>query len=145
MITTRGMLALTATLAAAGLLATATPVASQQSVSLVITRYESARVSPRNHVQAITGWYEQNPTFRPHPGKGRGRGRGGSYPPGWEKQLRRHEVVPVSLRTLYEPAPVALVRSLPKLPRGYEYAVIGNRMVVLERPSWVVLDVLVAL
>ena len=145
MITTNKMLAVAATIAAAACMATATPVASQQSVSLVITRYESARVSPRSHVQVITGWYQQNPSYRPHPGRGRGRGHGGGYPPGWDKQLRRHAIVPVSLRTYYEPAPIALVRTLPRLPRGYEYAVIGNRMVVLERPSWVVLDVIVVL
>ena len=145
MITTRGMLAVAAMIAAAACMATATPVASQQSVSLVIARYESARVRPQNHVQVITGWYAENPSYRPHPGRGRGRGHGGGYPPGWEKQLRKHVVVPVSLRTYYEPAPVALVRTLPRLPRGYEYAVIGNRMVVLERPSWLVLDVIVVL
>lgn len=136
----------------AALLGAPASSASAQTVNVSVLRYQQARAAHgRDEVKIIRDYYVEHPSHRPvvvvqsapsHPGRGRGRGHGGGYAPGWEKKLRKHEALHADLRAYYAPAPAALIRVLPPLPRGAEYAVIGNRFVVVERPSWLVLDVL---
>ena len=151
------ILLLTSVAAALGV---AAPVstASGQVVSAAIAHYEKSRMESRvDRADVIVSWYKKNPEQRPvvvidtdddqgSRGRGRGRGRGGGHmPPGWEKKLAKHGELPVDLRAAVVVVPAPLVRSLPALPRGQEYVIVGNRVVVVERSSWLVLDILVKL
>ncbi|HKS06312.1 MAG TPA: hypothetical protein VJR92_08380 [Gemmatimonadaceae bacterium] len=123
----------------------------------MIEKYEKSREGSRvDRADVILAWYKQNPEQRPvivvvddddDQGKrGRGRGRGGGHmPPGWEKKLAKHGELPGDLRARVIILPAPLVRTLPALPRGQEYVIIGNRVCVVERSSYFVLDILVTL
>lgn len=126
------------------------------SMRVAIDRYEKSREASRvDRASVITEYYQKNPEQRPvvvvvdnddNGRRGRGRGRGGgNMPPGWEKKLAKHGELPGDLRTHVVIVPVALVRSLPALPRGQEYAIVGNRVVVIERSSFLVLDIVAKL
>jgi hypothetical protein len=131
---------------------------AQGGMQLAIQMYEKSRAESKvDRASVIVEFYKKNPEQRPvvvvvddndDGGRGRGRGRGrggGNMPPGWEKKLAKHGELPSDLRTRVVVMPVALVRSLPALPRGQEYAIVGNRVVVIERSSFLVLDILITL
>ncbi len=62
-------------------------------------------------------------------------------PPGLEMQLRRNGTLPPGLREYIRPAPPELVRLLPPPPPDCEHVAIGGRIVLLNRQSFMVLDV----
>lgn len=153
----RSVLVIGITMAAAALPARAAlaQIVPSAAIRKAIDSYEKSREASKiDRAQVIVDYYEKNPSVRPvvvvvdndGRGKGRGRGRGGGHmPPGWEKHLAKHGTLPADLRTEMVVVPAALVRALPALPRGQEYAVIGNRVVVVERSSGLLLDILVTL
>jgi hypothetical protein len=123
----------------------------------MIDKYEKSREASRvDRADVILSWYKKNPEQRPvvvvidddndggRRGRGRGRG-GGNMPPGWEKKLAKHGELPGDLRARVVVLPAPLVRTLPALPRGQEYVIIGNRVCVVERSSYFVLDIVVTL
>jgi len=93
--------------------------------------------------RVIATWYKEHPTE--HPGRGRGRGRGHELPPGWEKKVVRSQAIPVEYREYVEPVPVVLVRTLPPVRPGWEFVLISNRVVLINRPTWMVIDVVITL
>lgn len=102
----------------------------------------------------IVSWYGAHPAERPvvvyedsrgGPGRGRGRGRGHAWAPGYEKKLVRAEVVPVEYREHIVPLPVAVVRTLPPVRSGWEYVIVGNRVVLVDKPTWKIVEIVVVL
>jgi hypothetical protein len=88
--------------------------------------------------RVIVTWYRDHPAER----RGPGRGNGG-LPPGYEKKLVRSAPVPVEYRQYVVPAPVVLVQTLPPVRPGWEFVLIENRVLLIDRPSWLIIDIVV--
>jgi len=68
--------------------------------------------------------------------------RNGNLPPGLEKQLQRNGTLPPGLQKKLQPCPVALERQLPPLEPGYSRAVVGAHLVIYNRSTNVVVDIM---
>jgi hypothetical protein len=68
--------------------------------------------------------------------------RNGNLPPGLEKQLQRNGTLPPGLEKKMQPCPVELTRELPPLPPDYQRSVIGASIVVFNRRTNIVVDVM---
>ncbi len=62
-------------------------------------------------------------------------------PPGLERQLRVRGTLPPGLRKRMYPCPPELEEQLPPPPPGCEHTVIGGHIVLVNRSSWMVLDI----
>ncbi len=74
-------------------------------------------------------------------GKGKGRGRGGGLPPGLQMQLERNGTLPPGLAK--RELPPGLQKKLGNAPPGTERIIAGNDMVLLEKATGKILDVIV--
>jgi hypothetical protein len=88
--------------------------------------------------EVITRYYSNRGSNLP-PGLAK---RGGNLPPGLEKQLERNGTLPLGLQKRVEPCPVELERQLPPLPAEYRRGVIGAHIVIFNRNTNVIVDVL---
>ena len=68
--------------------------------------------------------------------------RGGNLPPGLEKQLERNGTLPPGLQKRIQPCPRELERQLPPLPAEYRRGVIGAHVVIFNRNTNVIVDVM---
>lgn len=62
-------------------------------------------------------------------------------PPGLERQLVVRGTLPPGLRKKAHPVPIEIERRLPPPPPGYGHLVIGGHIVLVNRRSWLVLDI----
>jgi hypothetical protein len=67
--------------------------------------------------------------------------RGGNLPPGLEKHLERNGTLPPGLQKRLQPCPVELERQLPPLEAGYSRGVIGAHVVIYNRSTNVIVDI----
>lgn len=68
--------------------------------------------------------------------------RDGNLPPGLRKHLERNGTLPPGLQKRLEPFPDDLDRRLPELPGGYVRAVIGVDVIILDRRTQRIVDVI---
>ena len=66
----------------------------------------------------------------------------GKLPPGLQKQLQRNGTLPPGLEKKLEPLPEPLHARLRPLPPEYERAVIGQDVVILDRNTQKILDII---
>jgi len=88
--------------------------------------------------EIVTGYYSKHSSGLP-PGLAK---RNGSLPPGLERQLERNGTLPPGLEKKLEPCPVEIVRQLPPLPPEYQRSVIGAHIVVFNRNTNIIVDVM---
>ena len=88
--------------------------------------------------EVITHYYSNRGSNLP-PGLAK---RGGNLPPGLEKQLERNGTLPPGLQKRVQPCPVELERQLPPLPAEYRRGVIGAHIVIFNRNTNVIVDVM---
>ena len=88
--------------------------------------------------EIVTSYYSKHGSGLP-PGLAK---RGGDLPPGLEKQLERNGTLPPGLQKKLQPCPVEITRQLPPLPADYERSVIGAHIVVFNRNTSVIVDVM---
>ncbi len=88
--------------------------------------------------EIIAGYYANRGSNLP-PGLAK---RGGDLPPGLEKHLERNGTLPPGLQKRIEPCPAELERQLPPLPADYQRAVIGAHIVILNRHTNVIVDIM---
>ena len=62
-------------------------------------------------------------------------------PPGLERQLRVRGVLPPGLRSRIQVCPIELERRLTPAPPDCDYVILGGHIVLLQRRSFVVLDI----
>jgi len=86
----------------------------------------------------ITSYYSKHGKGLP-PGLAK---KGGNLPPGLEKQLQRNGTLPPGLEKKMEPCPVEITRQLPPLPPDYQRSVIGASIVIFNRKTNIVVDVM---
>lgn len=68
--------------------------------------------------------------------------RGGNLPPGLEKHLERDGTLPPGLQKRVEPCPEELERRLPPLPADYRRVVLGAHIMIVNRNTNVIVDIL---
>ena len=68
--------------------------------------------------------------------------RGGDLPPGLQKKLERDGQLPPGLQKRMEPLPVDLDRRLPRLPENWERVVVERDVILLDRRTNRILDVM---
>jgi hypothetical protein len=100
---------------------------------------ESSRYFFAERDREITTRYYSNHGSNLPPGLAK---RGGNLPPGLEKQLERNGTLPPGLQKRIAPCPVELERQLPPLPADYRRAVIGAHLVIFNRNTNVIVDVM---
>ena len=88
--------------------------------------------------EVITTYYSNRNSNLP-PGLAK---RGGNLPPGLEKQLERNGTLPPGLQKRLQPCPVDLERQLPPVEVGYVRGVIGAHIVIYNRSTSVIVDVM---
>ena len=84
----------------------------------------------------MTAWYREYRGDLPP-----GLAKKDRLPPGLERQLRVRGTLPPGLRDQVRPCPRDLVRRLPPPPPGCEHVAIGNSIVLLNRQTFIVLDI----
>jgi hypothetical protein len=68
--------------------------------------------------------------------------RGGNLPPGLQKQLERNGQLPPGLQKRLEPLPVDLDRRLPRLPEYWERVIVDRDVILLDRRTNRILDII---
>lgn len=68
--------------------------------------------------------------------------RGGDLPPGLQKHLQRNGTLPPGLQKRLQPFPVELERRLPRLPRLWVRVILGRHVILLERRTNRILDLI---
>jgi hypothetical protein len=68
--------------------------------------------------------------------------RGGNLPPGLQKHLQRNGQLPPGLQKRIEPLPMELDRRLPPLPEFWERVVVERDVVLLDRRTNRILDII---
>ena len=93
------------------------------------------RYDDRDH-QVMHGWYEGHRENLPP-----GLAKKDRLPPGLERQLELRGTLPPGLRGRIYAVPVDLERELPPPPPNCEHVFIGGHVVLLNRRTFVVVDV----
>jgi len=88
--------------------------------------------------EIVTTYYAKHGSGLP-PGLAK---RNGDLPPGLEKQLERNGTLPPGLQKKLQPCPVEITRELPPLPPTYQRSVIGAHIVVFNRNTNIIVDVM---
>jgi len=88
--------------------------------------------------EIVTTYYSKHGSGLP-PGLAK---RNGNLPPGLEKQLERNGTLPPGLQKKLQPCPVEITRELPPLPPTYERSVIGAHIVVFNKNTNIIIDVM---
>lgn len=68
--------------------------------------------------------------------------RGGNLPPGLQKHLEKNGQLPPGLQKRLEPLPVDLDRRLPLLPENWERVVLERDVILIDRRTNRVLDII---
>ena len=68
--------------------------------------------------------------------------RGGNLPPGLQKHLQKNGQLPPGLQKRLEPLPVDLDRRLPQLPDYWERVVLERDVILIDRRSNRILDII---
>jgi hypothetical protein len=68
--------------------------------------------------------------------------RGGNLPPGLQKHLERNGTLPPGLQKRMSPFPAELERRLPRLPDIYQRGSIGGSVVIIDRRTQRIMDVI---
>ena len=92
-----------------------------------------------DHDREVISAYYGNPSSNLPPGLAK---RGGNLPPGLEKQLQRNGTLPPGLQKRFQPCPLELERQLPPLPSDYRRGIIGAHVVIFNKNTNVIADVL---
>jgi hypothetical protein len=90
----------------------------------------------RHDYEVMRGWYHEHYEHLPP-----GLAKRDRLPPGLERRLVVNAVLPVDLRSQIRPCPYELEEQLPPPPPSYEHAVIGGHIVLMNRKSFVVVDI----
>ena len=91
----------------------------------------------RDHDRDIRGWYDNHQNDLPP-----GLAKKDRLPPGLEKQLVRRGGLPPGLQKRLQACPEDLERQLPPPPPDCEHVVIGRHLVLLNRRTNIVVDIL---
>jgi hypothetical protein len=89
-----------------------------------------------DHDRELRGWYAGR-----HGNLPPGLAKRDELPPGLERQLVERGTLPPGLRKKIRPCPTEFARMLPPPPPDCEHVFIGGRLVLLNRRTFMVLDI----
>ena len=137
------LLGAAALLSSAGLGTIGSPAAlAQDAVDIFIGELEK-RIMRDYYERQLRDWEASeggNKKNKKHKGLPPGLAKKGSLPPGLAKQLARNGHLPPGLE--YRGLPQDLMRQLPPLDARYGYVIVDNRVLLIQRASNLILDVL---
>ena len=87
----------------------------------------------------IRDYYQSGATAGLPPGLAK---RGGKLPPGLQKQLQKNGTLPPGLQKRLQPIPTDLDRRLPPIPEIWERVIIGRDVILLDRRTNRILDII---
>ena len=87
--------------------------------------------------EAARGWYHDHQGHLPP-----GLAQRDALPPGIERQLRVRGTLPPGLQKRIQPCPEELVERLPPPPPDCAHVIIGGHIVLLNRRTFMVLDIM---
>jgi Ni/Co efflux regulator RcnB len=90
----------------------------------------------REHDHELRGWYVAHHDHLPP-----GLAKRDRLPPGLERQIVVRGTLPLDLRVRMHPCPVEVEAYLPAAPVGYVHTVIGGNIVLVNRRTFLVVDV----
>jgi len=90
----------------------------------------------REHDRELHDWYRAHYNHLPP-----GLAKRDRLPPGLERQIVVRGTLPPGLRAKMQPCPVEVIRYLPPAPVGYVHTVIGGNIVLVNRKTFLVMDV----
>lgn len=90
----------------------------------------------RDHDRELREWYRGHEDHLPP-----GLARRDALPPGLERQLVVRGTLPLGLRRKMHPCPGEVEAYLPPAPVGYMHTVIGGNIVLVNRRTFLVLDI----
>jgi hypothetical protein len=97
----------------------------------------------RSDARIISTWYRAHPTYyQPYVELRR---PGYVFAPGYETRIIRSRELPVAYRTYVRPVPFMVISTLPPVRPGWEYVMLDDRVLLVDRPTWNVVDVVVRL
>jgi len=122
------------------------PALAQDAVDIFIGELEK-RIMRDYYERHLREWedsdegraYKKNKSKK-HKGLPPGLAKKGTLPPGLAKQLARNGHLPPGLE--YRGLPQELMRQLPPLDARYGYVIVDNRVMLIQRASNLILDVL---
>lgn len=88
---------------------------------------------------SMRGWYHEHDRDDHLPP---GLARRDQLPPGLERQLRVRGTLPPGLRKKMRPCPEEIERRLPPPPRGCEHVLLGGHIVLMNRSTYMVMDII---
>lgn len=91
------------------------------------------------HDREIIHDYYRNPNSNLPPGLAK---RNGQLPPGLQKHLERDGTLPPGLQKRVQPFPEELERRLPRLPESYQRVTIGVDVLIRDRRTQRIMDVI---
>ena len=97
---------------------------------------DNDRAYYRDHDRELREWYGSHRDHLPP-----GLAKRDELPPGLERQLVVRGTLPPGLRGRMHPCPIEVERYLPPPPVGYMHTVIGGHIVLVNRKTFLVLDV----
>ena len=98
---------------------------------------QSEKYYNQHHEESARAWYSQNESHLPP-----GLAKKDRLPPGLEKQLVRRGTLPPGLQKRIQPCPVELERLLPPPPPDCGHVLISGHIVLLNRRTNLVVDIL---
>ncbi|HYV99537.1 MAG TPA: hypothetical protein VE967_18915 [Gemmatimonadaceae bacterium] len=93
----------------------------------------------RSDARIISRWYGSHPVEYRRPSHVT------VFRPGYDRRIVRHAALPRDFRAYVRPVPYVLVEELPPVRPGWEYVLLDDRVLLIDRPSWMVIDVVVRL
>ena len=87
----------------------------------------------------IRDYYQSGATAGLPPGLAK---RGGKLPPGLQKHLQKNGTLPPGLQKRLQPIPTDLDRRLPPVPEIWERVIIGRAVILLDRRTNRILDII---
>jgi hypothetical protein len=112
-----------------------------RGIAAALDTSRPARFLPEER-RVIEDYYRQTP-------KGKWKGlppglakRGGNLPPGLQKHLEKNGQLPPGLQKRLEPLPVDLDRRLPRLPEYWERVVLERDVILIDRRTNRILDII---
>ena len=115
--------------------------------------YRNAKASDRDHPARFLDEERRMimDYYSPAPGKKKGKSkglppglakRGGNLPPGLQKHIEKNGQLPPGLQKRLEPLPTDLSRELPRLPDYWERVIVDRDVILLDRRTNRILDVI---
>jgi len=107
--------------------------------AMALSKDRPAYFLPEERKTILEFYHKSAPTSGLPPGLAK---RGGKLPPGLQKHLQKNGKLPPGLQKRLQPLPVDLENRLPKLPEFWERVILERHIILLDRRTNRILDII---